>query len=130
MPPSPMLRLIQTAIATSRNKSQKLVKRYSLQVSCRVKPNASGDREGITSVGTEKVDVCVSALPRNGEANAAVSRVFAKVFGVAKSDVGVTHGLKSRDKILCISDLDIGTESEEEFLQRAGRQLQDAVIRK
>jgi uncharacterized protein YggU (UPF0235/DUF167 family) len=53
-----------------------------------------------------------------------------QVFNVAKSDVGVIYGLKSRDKILCIFSLDIGTESEEEFLERAGKQLQDAVIKK
>ncbi|KAL6239588.1 hypothetical protein BDW75DRAFT_236193 [Aspergillus navahoensis] len=103
-----MLRLIQIGGTNPRNKLQNLAKRYNLQVSCRVKPNASGGREGITAVGDEKVDV----------------------FNVAKSDVGVIHGLKSRDKVLCISSLDIGTESEEEFLRRAGQQLQDAVIKK
>ncbi|KAL5043940.1 hypothetical protein BDW71DRAFT_110549 [Aspergillus fruticulosus] len=130
MSPSPMLRLIRTGIATPRNKSQNLAKRYNLQVSCRVKPNASGGREGITAVGNEKVNVCVAAVPREGEANAALSRVFAKVFNVGKSDVAVIRGLKSRDKVLCISNLNIGTESEEDFLRRAGQQLQDAVLEK
>ncbi|KAL4747122.1 hypothetical protein BDW72DRAFT_206775 [Aspergillus terricola var. indicus] len=130
MPPSPMLRLVRIASTSSRNKSQRLAKRYNLQISCRVKPNASGGREGITAVGNERVDVCVATVPRDGEANLAVSQVFAKVFNVTKSDVGVVHGLKSRDKVLCIFNLDIGTESEGEFLQRAGKQLQDAVIKK
>ncbi|KAL5003167.1 hypothetical protein BDV10DRAFT_67618 [Aspergillus recurvatus] len=158
-----MLRLIRPGSATPRNKSQNLARRYNLRVPCRVKPNASGGREGIIAVGNEKVDVCVAAAPRDGEANAALSRVFAKVtpiglirsfhnwrrlagaqksppktvrlirmqvFNVAKSDVGVIHGLKSRDKVLCIFNLDIGTESEEEFVRRAGQQLQDAVIKK
>ncbi|KAL4788068.1 hypothetical protein BJX76DRAFT_353623 [Aspergillus varians] len=141
-PLPPMLRLIRTATAVSRNKRQNLANRYNLQISCRVKPYASGDREGITAVEAEKVDVCVAAVPRNGESNAAVSRVFAKsfktyqltgiiqVFNVAKSDVGIIHGLKSRDKVICIADLEIGTESEEEYLQRAHRQLQEAVIQK
>jgi uncharacterized protein YggU (UPF0235/DUF167 family) len=53
-----------------------------------------------------------------------------QVFNVAKSDVGVIHGLKSRDKVLCIFNLDIGTETEERFLERAGKRLQDAVIKK
>ncbi|KAL4980196.1 hypothetical protein BDW66DRAFT_147634 [Aspergillus desertorum] len=128
--PSPMLRLILTGRANSRNKSANLAERYNLQVSCRVKANTSGGREGITAVANEKVDVCVASIPRNGKANAALSRVFAKVFNVAKSDVGVIHGLKSRNKLLCISNLDIGTESEEQFLRRAGQQLQDAVINK
>ncbi|KAL4919456.1 hypothetical protein BDW62DRAFT_199771 [Aspergillus aurantiobrunneus] len=127
---SPMLRLIRTATAASRGKAQNPPKHYNLQISCRVKPNASGNREGITAVGPEKVDVCVAAVPRDGEANAAVSRVFAKVFDVAKSDVGVVHGLKSRDKILRIADLDIGTDSEEDYIQRARQQLQEAVNKK
>ncbi|KAL4737530.1 hypothetical protein BDV11DRAFT_153825 [Aspergillus similis] len=130
MPPSPMLRLVRIAGTTSRNKCQSLAKRYNLQISCRVKPNASGGREGITAVGNERVDVCVAAVPRDGEANLAVSLVFAKVFNVAKSDVGVIHGMKSRDKVLCIFNISIGTENEEEFLQRAGKQLQDAVIKR
>ncbi|KAL3437604.1 hypothetical protein BDV09DRAFT_192961 [Aspergillus tetrazonus] len=130
MSPSPMLRLVRIASKTSRSKSQKLANRYNLHISCRVKPNASGGREGITAVGNETVDVCVAAVPREGEANLAVSQVFAKVFNVAKSDVGVIHGLKSRDKVLCIFKLDIGTETEEKFLERAGKQLQDAVIKR
>ncbi|KAI9374928.1 hypothetical protein BJX61DRAFT_540322 [Aspergillus egyptiacus] len=127
---APMLRLIRTATTTSRSKSHKSANRYSLQVSCRVKPNASGNREGVIAVGADKVELCVAAVPRNGEANAAVSRVLAQVFRVAKSDVGVIQGLKSRDKILCISDLEIGTESEEEFLRKARQQLQDAIASK
>lgn len=74
-----MLRLIRTTVTASRSKNQDITKRYSLQISCRVKPNASSNREGITAIGTEKVDVCVAAVPRNGEANTAVSRVFSKV---------------------------------------------------
>ncbi|KAL2825640.1 YggU family protein [Aspergillus cavernicola] len=126
---SPILRLVRVVTATSR-KNKELPKCYNLQVSCRVKPNASGDREGIIAVGAEKVDVCCAAVPRNGEANAAVSRVFAQVFNVAKSDVGVVHGLKSRDKVLCIADMNIGTQSEEEFLQTARQQLEDAITKK
>lgn len=76
---SPMLRLIRTAATAPRSKNQDITKHYSLQISCRVKPNASGNREGITAIGSEKVDVCVAAVPRNGEANTAVSRVFSKV---------------------------------------------------
>lgn len=74
-----MLRLIRAGATAHRSKNQDIKKRYSLQISCRVKPNASGNREGITAIGTEKVDVCVAAVPRNGEANTAVSRVFSKV---------------------------------------------------
>jgi uncharacterized protein YggU (UPF0235/DUF167 family) len=77
---TPLLRLIENVTNKSRNKTQPLPKKYSLQIACHVKPNASSSREGITAVGAEKIDVCVAAVPRNGEANAAVSRVFAQVF--------------------------------------------------
>ncbi|OJJ64906.1 hypothetical protein ASPSYDRAFT_39679 [Aspergillus sydowii CBS 593.65] len=127
---SPMIRLIRAGATAPRSKNQDIKKRYSLQISCRVKPNASGNREGITAIGTEKVDVCVAAVPRNGEANTAVSRVFSKVLNVPKSDVGVIHGMKSRDKIISIANLEIGAEGEEEYLQKAHQQLQEAVVRK
>ncbi|KAL3474517.1 hypothetical protein BJX99DRAFT_260287 [Aspergillus californicus] len=124
-----MLRLIRAAPVASQ-KNQILPNCYTLRISCRVKPNTSGNREGIAAVGAEKVDVCVAAVPRNGEANAAVSRVFAQVFNVAKSDVSVIHGLKSRDKVLCVADLNIGSQNEEDFLQKAHQQLEEAVVKK
>ncbi|KAL4928673.1 DUF167 domain-containing protein [Aspergillus undulatus] len=130
MPSSPMLRLVRTATATFHQKSQYLAALYTLQIACRVKPNASSSREGITAIGPEQVYVAVAAVPRDGEANAAVARVFAKVFGVANSDVGVVHGLKSRDKVASIADMDIGKKSEEEFLQEATQKLQEALIKK
>ncbi|KAL4966796.1 DUF167 domain-containing protein [Aspergillus stella-maris] len=130
MPPPPHLRLIQTAAATTKHKFPGPPARFNLQIACRVKPNASKNQEGITAIGTGQVSVAVAAVPRDGEANVAVARVFAKVFNVPKSDVGVIHGLKSRDKTVCISDLKLGKESEEEFLSKAGQQLQDAVVKK
>lgn len=51
---------------------------YTLQLACHVKPNAK-HRTGITAIRHDKVDVSVSAVPRDGEANMAVSRVFAEV---------------------------------------------------
>ncbi|KAL2010412.1 hypothetical protein VTN00DRAFT_6219 [Thermoascus crustaceus] len=124
----PLLRLIQTATTTSRN--QKAAQKYNLQISCHVKPNASSNREGITAVGTDSVDVCVAAVPRDGEANMAVSRIFAELFNVPKSAVEVIRGAKARDKTLCISDLDLGGESEEAFLQKARQRLDAAVVKK
>lgn len=52
------------------------------------------------------------------------------MLNVPKSDVGVIHGLKSRDKIISIANLEIGMESEEEYLQRAHQQLEEAVVKK
>ncbi|KAI9924454.1 hypothetical protein ASPWEDRAFT_23504 [Aspergillus wentii DTO 134E9] len=122
----PLLRLIQN-VTKARGK-QSIPTRYNLQISCHVKPNASSHREGITAVGGEKVDVCVAAAPKDGEANLAVSRVFAELFNVPKSNVGVIRGAKGRDKTLSIEDLDIGTEGEEGFLKKARRRLEGAVV--
>ncbi|KAL4800998.1 hypothetical protein BDV19DRAFT_352521, partial [Aspergillus venezuelensis] len=130
MPPPPLLRLIHKAAATTKHKSQGPPSRYNLQIACRVKPNASKNQEGITAIGTDQVSIAVAAVPRDGEANTAVARVIARVFNVPKSDVSVIHGLKSRDKTVCISDLNIGKASDEEFLEKAGQHLQDAVLKK
>ncbi|RAL05547.1 DUF167 domain-containing protein [Aspergillus ibericus CBS 121593] len=128
--PSPLLRLIQTVTTKSRTNAPLHPKRYNLQVSCHVKPNASNNREGITAIGPDRVDVCVAAVPRKGEANAAVSRVLAQVFQVPKSNVEVIRGLKSREKTLAITDLDIGSQSEDEFLRQARGILEAAVMPK
>ncbi|KAB8237643.1 hypothetical protein ETB97_007921 [Aspergillus alliaceus] len=128
-PPSQLFRLIQHTATKPRNPKQ-LSNNYNLQISCNVKPNSSANHQGVIAVGPEKVDVCVAAVPRDGEANAAVSRVFAQILKVPKSTVEVIRGLKSRDKTLCVSDLDIGTEGEENFIQQVRQKLEDAIIKK
>ncbi|PYH86535.1 DUF167-domain-containing protein [Aspergillus uvarum CBS 121591] len=123
----PILRLIPAVTPKSRVASQ-LPRRYSLQITCNVKPNASNNREGIVDVSADRVSVCVAALPRNGEANAAVSRIVAQAFKVPKSDVEVIRGLKSRDKTLSIANLEIGSQSEDEYIQQALERLRKALI--
>jgi uncharacterized protein YggU (UPF0235/DUF167 family) len=71
----PVLRLVRIA---SKSRGQSTPK-YNLQISCHVKPNASSRREGIAAVCSDQVEVCVAALPKDGEANAAVAKVFAEV---------------------------------------------------
>lgn len=104
----------------------------TLQVSCHVKPNAS--RDGIVAVGPEQVDVCVSAVPRDGESNAAVSKVFAEAFNVPKSNVEIIRGGKSRDKTLSISGLEVDAgdihdgEGEKRVLGRMREVLERASL--
>lgn len=72
----PLLRLIQQQ---SLPKSKSPL--YSLHIACYVKPNISSNRrQGITAIRTDKVDVSVSAVPRDGEANMAVVSVFSEVY--------------------------------------------------
>ncbi|PLB34300.1 DUF167 domain-containing protein [Aspergillus candidus] len=88
---TPLLRLLRTtpakatAKATAKAKSKTTPAQkptYSLHIACHVKPNASSKREGIISVGPDRVDVCVAAVPKNGEANSAVEGLFAGVFSI------------------------------------------------
>ncbi|OSS44358.1 hypothetical protein B5807_10982 [Epicoccum nigrum] len=73
-----------------------------IQLLCHVKPGASANREGITAVTNEVIDVCVAAQAREGEANVAVRAVIAKTLKVPKSDVEITKGIKSREKTIAI----------------------------
>ncbi|KAJ5176992.1 uncharacterized protein N7482_002869 [Penicillium canariense] len=119
--PSSFLRLVANKPQASTQKT------YNLHIPCYVKPNTSAQRVGVTAVGPGRVHVSVAAVPRDGAANRAVSRVVAEVFKVPKSNVGVIRGATAREKTLCIADLAIGDDSEEEFLQRATQKLIDAA---
>jgi hypothetical protein len=68
----PFLRLIASKTPCSR-------KIFNLHIPCYVKPNSSARRTGITKVGSDKVEISVAAVPRDGAANIAVSHIFAEV---------------------------------------------------
>ncbi|XPS98838.1 hypothetical protein M3J09_008032 [Ascochyta lentis] len=74
----------------------------TIQLLCHVKPGANANREGITVVTDEMIDVCVAAQAREGEANAAVRTVIAKTLKVPKSDVEIAKGGKSREKTVAV----------------------------
>ncbi|KAM5352086.1 hypothetical protein ACJ41O_004809 [Fusarium nematophilum] len=74
----------------------------SLHLQLRVKPGASRNREGITAVTDDAIELCVAAQAREGEANKAVVQVLSAVLGVPKSSLQLTHGLKSRDKTVVL----------------------------
>ncbi|KAJ5958328.1 uncharacterized protein N7479_005478 [Penicillium vulpinum] len=111
-------------IASKTHSSRKL---FNLHIPCYVKPNSSARRTGITEVGIDKVEISVAAVPRDGAANIAVSHIFAEIFKVPKSSVEVIRGVKSREKTLCVADLEIGDDGEEAYLQRATQILKAAV---
>lgn len=74
----------------------------TIQLLCHVKPGASANREGITSVTDDMIDICVAAQAREGEANTAVRIVIAQTLKIPKSDVGIAKGMKSREKTVTI----------------------------
>lgn len=51
-----------------------------IYLQCHVKPGASKQREGVVSVSDTVIEVCVSAQPKDGEANLSVRKVFSDVY--------------------------------------------------
>lgn len=77
-----------------------------LYVALRVQPKASQDRiEGLTrrADGAVAIKLRVGAPPADGKANAAVVKLLAKAWGLAKSDMEIVSGATSRDKLLRIA---------------------------
>jgi hypothetical protein len=60
-------------------KSTKSAVRY-IYLQCHVKLGASKQREGLVSVSDTAIEVCVSAQPKDGEANLSVKKVFSDVY--------------------------------------------------
>ncbi|KAI8953303.1 DUF167-domain-containing protein [Xylaria longipes] len=74
-----------------------------VQLRCHVRPGASKAREGVVAITDEVIEVCVSAPPQDGKANKAVLKVLSQALGTPKSELQITHGLKSRDKTVGVS---------------------------
>ena len=77
----------------------------SLQLQLRVRPGASREREGVSSVSDSAIDLCVSGQAREGEANRAVISVLSDILGVPKSKLHLSRGMKSRDKTVTMEDV-------------------------
>lgn len=78
----------------------------SLLLSVNVKPGA---RAEAVCVGAEALEVRVTAQPQDGEANVAVVRAVAELFGVGRSSVAVLRGQTSRHKVLAVAGLPLAT---------------------
>ncbi|KAI0965559.1 DUF167-domain-containing protein [Xylaria arbuscula] len=86
----------RAAISLMRPKSSAEV----LILRCHVRPGVSKAREGVVSITDEAIELCVSAPPQDGKANKAVLEVLSEALGTPKSDLQITHGLKSKDKTI------------------------------
>lgn len=51
----------------------------TLYLRCHVKPGAAKAREGVAALTPEAIELCVSAPPREGEANKAVVKLLSQV---------------------------------------------------
>ncbi|KAH7350286.1 hypothetical protein BKA66DRAFT_431363 [Pyrenochaeta sp. MPI-SDFR-AT-0127] len=85
----------------------------SIQLRCHVKPGVSANRQGVSAVTDESIQVCVAAQARDGEANKAVREVIADALKMPKSDVDIAKGMKSREKTVAVNMDTIKTPEEE-----------------
>jgi uncharacterized protein (TIGR00251 family) len=73
-------------------------------VPVRVKPRARANK--IEGVRDGVLLIAVNAPPVEGAANAAVIEVLSKALHCARSTLHLARGDKSRDKIVCVTQLD------------------------
>lgn len=69
-----------------------------MKIAVRVKPGSS--QEKVVSLDDDSLVVYCHARAHDGEANAAVVRLLAEYYGVAKSSVQIVRGTKGRDKVV------------------------------
>ncbi|KAI0832208.1 hypothetical protein F5Y06DRAFT_301585 [Hypoxylon sp. FL0890] len=98
-----------------------------LQLRCHIRPGASKVREGVAAVTDESVELCVSAPPQDGKANKAVIEILSEILGVPKSDLQITHGMKTRDKTISVASTCFrrgkGSESNEDLVALVRQKL-------
>lgn len=73
-------------------------------INVRVTPRASANKV-VPSTGPDGMPVLnvhVTAVPADGDANAAVVRVLSEHFGIAKSSIVIVRGLAGRNKLVRI----------------------------
>ncbi|KAK1600789.1 hypothetical protein QYE76_018000 [Lolium multiflorum] len=63
----------------------------------------------ITEIGEEAVGVQIDAPARDGEANAALVDFISSVLGVKKREVSIGSGSKSREKVVLVQDVTLGS---------------------
>ena len=77
----------------------------SLRLQLRIKPGTSKDRQGVSSVSDDCVELCVAAQARDGQANKAVVQLLSDIIGLPKARFHLSHGLKSRDKTVVLGGI-------------------------
>lgn len=63
-----------------------------------VKPGSS--QEKIVEIAPSDLAVYLRAKPHDGEANEALIKLLSRHFGVPKTTIKITHGSKSKNKIV------------------------------
>jgi uncharacterized protein (TIGR00251 family) len=76
------------------------------------KEGINGNRNFMPEICEEYVGVNIKAPPVDGQANKAIVRYLAEIFGLSKADVCLEKGSCNKNKIISLSDI-----TEEEVLE-------------
>jgi uncharacterized protein len=76
----------------------------------RVRPNSS--KNGLTIGAGERLEVKLTAAPKEGKANEQLLKFMGKILGVAPSAISLLRGRSSRDKILLVRGMDLAAAKE------------------
>jgi uncharacterized protein len=80
------------------------------ELAVRVTPKAAKNRV-TCDPETGEVRVYVTVVPEGGKANAAVIKLLAKEFGIAKTRFNLIRGQTSRDKVFAVLDYSSSSSS-------------------
>ena len=75
----------------------------STTLECKIHPNAKKD--SIDGIKNDVLCVHLCAPPVEGKANKALIKYLSKRLHIAKSKISITHGEKSRLKVLCLDGI-------------------------
>ncbi len=76
---------------------------FTMILTIYVKPNARANKI-IEWIDEDTLKVSLTAAPEKGKANAALLKLLAKEWGIAKSEIEITRGAIARIKQLTIDD--------------------------
>ena len=99
---SSMLSRFRPIMSQSKGKktSSKIETTGGVLLPIRCKPGAKSSR--VTGVSEDQVEISIAAPPSGGEANSELVQFLAKSLGCRKSDMSLSAGHKSRDKVVRI----------------------------
>ena len=75
-------------------------KANGIELKVRVIPNAK--KSAVKGIWQESLKISIAAPPEGGRANRALCDFCAGLFGLAKKEVSITHGEKSRNKTVLL----------------------------
>ncbi|KAI4836715.1 hypothetical protein MKS88_004518 [Plasmodium brasilianum] len=78
----------------------------NILINLRVKPNAKNTSIYFNS-DKEVLNISIQEQPVNNQSNVAIISYFSDILNLKKRDISIVSGLKSRDKVLMVSNISL-----------------------